>query len=196
MKSVIHPHLIELAQFVNEASGLAVRLGEALTPSQLRWRPDSEAWSVADCFDHLISTGYLYYPRLEDAIAAAERDGAGTGYEPSVLAKLFIWTVSPDAGIKVTAFQPFEPKHVGEDIKIIEMFVAQQEELIDLFRAADGVDINTGKFTTPGLVRLTVGEGLTMVVQHQRRHMAQVRNVLAHDRFPAEVSAEILRNER
>lgn len=184
MKSITHPHLIELARFVNEAAGLATRLREELSPSQLRWRSEPDVWSIADCFDHLISTGYLYYPRLEDAIEVASDEGVGTDYEPSVLSKMFIWTVSPDAGIKVTAFQPFEPKHGGEDVKIMDMFVEQQAELIDLLRAADGVNLNTGKFTTPGLVRLTVGEGLTMVVQHQRRHVLQIENVLDHDAFP------------
>ncbi|MDX1430116.1 MAG: DinB family protein [Rhodothermales bacterium] len=184
MKSITHPHLIELARFVNEASGLATRLRKELTPSQLRWRSSAEVWSVADCFDHLISTGYLYYPRLEDAIDMASTENIGAEYEPSVLSKLFIWTVSPDAGIKVTAFQPFEPKHVGEDVRIMDMFIDQQAELIELLRAADGVDINSGKFTTPGLVRLTVGEGLTMVVQHQRRHVLQIQSVLDNENFP------------
>lgn len=190
MKSIRHPHLLELAQFVNEAAGLASRLRSELSPGQLRWRSASEEWSVADCFDHLVSTGYLYYPRLEDAIVAADSEHIDHSYEPSVFAKLFIWTVSPDAGIKVTAFQPFEPKHVGEDVKILDMFIAQQSELMDLLRDADDVNINSGKFTTPGLVRLTVGEGLTMVVQHQRRHILQIENVLNHDQFPSSIRTD------
>ncbi len=167
---------------ISEASR---QLREEFSPAQLRWRPNDEVWSIADCFDHLISTGYLYYPRLNDAIDAAERSQIDSPYEPSVLAKMFIWTVSPDAGIKVRAFEPFEPKHIGEDVAIMDMFDEQQTELHELISRADEVNLNSGKFTTPGLVRLTVGEGLTMVVQHERRHLLQVESLVAHSGFPS-----------
>ena len=163
----------------------ATDLRDSLAADQLRWKPGDDVWSVADCFDHLISTGYLYYPRLEDAVGSADTDRAGQPYEPSVLAKLFIWTISPDTGIKVRAFDPFEPKHPGEDVAILDMFDEQQGMLLGLLKKADRVDINSGKFVTPGLVRLTVGEGLTMVVQHQRRHMLQVDRLMKHPNFPA-----------
>ncbi len=185
MDSLTHPHLIELAQFASDISETARRLSAELSPAQLRWRPTPEEWSIADCFDHLISTGYLYYPRLSDAVDAADRSQTEAAYEPSVLAKMFIWTVSPDAGIKVRAFEPFEPKHVGEDVTIMDMFSDQQAELMDLITRADEVNLNSGKFTTPGLVRLTVGEGLTMVVQHERRHLHQVESLLGDPRFPS-----------
>lgn len=184
MSPLKHPYLEELASLVTGIRRSATDLRNDLSPEELRWKPDDDVWSVADCFDHLISTGYLYYPRLEDAIKGADRDQAGRPYEPSVLAKLFIWTISPDAGIKVRAFEPFAPKHPGEDIAIMEMFDEQQGMLLDLITAAEHVDINGGKFITPGLVRLSVGEGLTMVVQHQRRHILQVERLLRHASHP------------
>ena len=185
MSSLKHPHLAELAAFVSEIRQSAADIRNDLSPEELRWSPGDDVWSVADCFDHLISTGYLYYPRLEEAIKGADRNQAGRQYEPSVLAKLFIWTISPDAGIKVRAFEPFAPKHPGQDVEIMEMFDEQQEMLLGLIAAAERVDINGGKFITPGLVRLSVGEGLTMVVQHQRRHMLQIDRLLAHPSRPA-----------
>ncbi|MDX1741475.1 MAG: DinB family protein [Rhodothermales bacterium] len=186
MSSLKHPHLAELAAFVSEIRQSAADIRNDLSPEELRWSPGDDVWSVADCFDHLISTGYLYYPRLEEAIKGADRNQAGRQYEPSVLAKLFIWTISPDAGIKVRAFEPFEPKHPEEDTAILEMFDEQQSELLALISKAEEVNINGGKFITPGLVRLTVGEGLTMVVQHQRRHMLQVERLQRHPNFPGD----------
>lgn len=184
MSSLRHPHLTELASHVGEIRAVAGAFKHELTPDQLRWKPGEDVWSVAECLDHLISTGYLYYPRLDDAIRKAESDHGAASYEPSVLAKLFIWTVSPDAGIKVRAFEPFEPKHQDEDVAILDMFDEQQEELLELIGRADEVNINGGRFITPGLVRLSVGEGLTMVVQHQRRHMVQIDRLLRHANFP------------
>ncbi len=185
MSSLNHPHLSDLAGHVEEIRGAAASFGDRFSAAQRRWKPGDDEWSISECLDHLISTGYLYYPRLEDAIAAAPDDNTAAPYEPSVLAKLFIWTVSPDAGIKVRAFEPFEPKHTDQDVDILQMFDGQQEELLDIIHRADRVNINGGKFITPGLVRLTVGEGLTMVVQHQRRHMLQIDRLLKHPGFPA-----------
>jgi hypothetical protein len=178
-----------LAGHVDDIRSFTADLKAQLRPEQLRWKPGDDEWSVAECLDHLVSTGYLYYPRLDEALDSVNSDGDLSPYEPSVLAKLFIWTISPDAGIKVRAFEPFEPKHPKEDVAILDMFDGQQSELLELISRADTVNINGGKFTTPGLVRLTIGEGLTMVVQHQRRHVLQIERLRDHPNFPVDGAA-------
>ena len=40
-----------------------------LTPTQLNWKPSAERWSVAQCFDHLLTTNKGYFPPIEGVIA-------------------------------------------------------------------------------------------------------------------------------
>ncbi len=33
-----------------------------MSAAQLNWKPDAKNWSIAQCFDHLITTHSLYFP--------------------------------------------------------------------------------------------------------------------------------------
>src|SRR4029079_18411931 len=37
----------------------------SLSAEQLNWKPSPKSWSIAQCFDHLISTHSLYFPLFE-----------------------------------------------------------------------------------------------------------------------------------
>ena len=37
----------------------------SLSAAQLNWKPAPKSWSVAQCFDHLITTHSLYFPEFE-----------------------------------------------------------------------------------------------------------------------------------
>jgi hypothetical protein len=61
------PHLIHAA---NTVAGDAKMTFGTLTNVQLNWRPSSDRWSVAQCFDHLITTNQGYVPVIENVLAA------------------------------------------------------------------------------------------------------------------------------
>src|SRR5688572_20924126 len=37
----------------------------SLSVEQLNWKPAEKSWSIAQCFDHLITTHSLYFPLFE-----------------------------------------------------------------------------------------------------------------------------------
>src|SRR5437762_12551904 len=50
--------------FAQVADGAKAAFG-SLSTQQLNWKPDEKSWSVAQCFDHLITTHSLYFPVLQ-----------------------------------------------------------------------------------------------------------------------------------
>lgn len=73
-----------------------------------------------------------------------------------------------------------------------DRFVEQQEALIRLIGKAEGVGLRATvvRFPFTRLLRLRLGEALTLLVHHQHRHLRQIQAVIQQGDFPA-VGAEV-----
>ena len=72
---------------------------------QLNWRPDATRWSVAQCFEHLLTANRLM---LQAAEAALNNSGPRTIWQrlpvlPGVLGRMLIRSQTPSAARKFTA---------------------------------------------------------------------------------------------
>ena len=184
--SIQHPHLRQLHADLAAVTAEARRLRDDLTDDQLTWQPSPEAWSIANCFDHLYVAGSLYHPRLREAITRAPEAGADRAFKPSFFGRKFIQAVSPETKRRVKTFTIFKPEQAPTDAPALDRFIAQQDELAAILREADGHDLNSGKFSSPlnRLIRFTLGEGLTFIVAHQQRHLGQALRVMEAAGFP------------
>jgi len=62
----------KLPALINEANVIAVDAKSTfgrLTPTQLNWKPSAERWSVAQCFDHLLTSNKGYLPIIDSILA-------------------------------------------------------------------------------------------------------------------------------
>jgi DinB superfamily len=51
----------------------ANRVFGGLTSKQLNWKPAAERWSVAQCFDHLITSNSGYLPIVDDVLQGQKK---------------------------------------------------------------------------------------------------------------------------
>ncbi len=186
IETVAHPHLSKLLTDLNNVTAETERLRATLSDAQCIWKPEPGVWNVLECFQHLIVTDELYYPRLRVAIEKAKREGGSAPFRPSLFGKTFIRYVSPESQRKIKTFRTFEPLPALTDVAVLQQFVDHQDELTALIRQADGIDLNRGKFASPTsrLLRFSVGEGLTVLVTHQQRHLQQARRLAERPDFP------------
>src|ERR1044072_4934749 len=85
-----------------------------LTPAQLNWNPSAELWSVALCFDHLLTSNKGYFPTIEGVIAGIKP----TFWQrmpvlPGLAAKLLIKSLDPKSTRKIKAPGKFQPAQIG-----------------------------------------------------------------------------------
>lgn len=185
-KTLQHPHLRQVATEVETVTTGVEQLREAYSVDQLVWKPNPETWNMLECIEHLRISGALYYPRIQAAIQKAATETREQAFRPGFLGKKFIASMRPEATRKVKTFRIFKPAPALKDISVLDRFLEQQQELTDLLQQADGVNINSSKLSSPlsRLIRFTVGEALTFLVVHQRRHLQQARNLTARPDFP------------
>ena len=62
----------DLATVIGAAHNVAADAKSAfgnLNPSQINWKPSPERWSVAQCFDHLLTSNRGYLPIFDSVLA-------------------------------------------------------------------------------------------------------------------------------
>lgn len=156
-------------------------------------RPRPDAWSAAECVEHLSATARLVIPALDQGIRAArERGWLAPG--PFEYGRFEQWFARQAGGedlppkrryraprIYRPAHREYEPGHA------VQEFLHLQDRYIDALQLASGVDLARTKIASPAsrLLRLSLGQWLRAMDSHQRRHLWQARNAIAHPARPA-----------
>src|SRR5437899_1620506 len=104
----------------------------AFSAPQLNWRPDASQWSVAQCFEHLLSANRLMF----EAMAAALNDvRSRTVWErlpvlPGVFGRMLIRSQAPGGTRRFTAPSKARPATSDIAADIIQRFVQQQRDAV------------------------------------------------------------------
>lgn len=187
-RKVQNPHLKVLLENVQVIISATTALYENSSKAQLTWKPKPEVWNAVQCLDHLIVTGNLYHPRIRQAIEKARENRLleKKPFRPSLFGKLFIQSVSPKSKLKLKTFNIFKPEVNASNPHNYQVFIQQEQELIELIKRADGLDLNKVKIMSPlsRLLKLSIGEAFWLLVMHQQRHLLQAKNLRKLPGFP------------
>ena len=160
----------------------------ALTVQQLNWKPGADRWSVAQCFDHLITTNVAYFP-VFDSIAKGEKQSRlleQLPLFPRLWGKLLIKSLDPKTTRKLKAPKTFQPATSDLPGSIIDDFVKHQGQLTVLMKATSDMDVDRIVMTSPAakLITYSVMDAFRIVVVHEKRHFQQAKRVTEEVGFP------------
>lgn len=154
---------------------------------QINWKPSDESWSVGQCFEHLIKTNELFYDELEKIAAGTRQNSFWENWSPlsGFGGRLLINSLKKDE----RKFKAPSPKIVppsAVDARIIEKFAAHQAELIAKIKRCEKADLQKIVITSPFVKLMTyrLADGLTVVVEHEKRHFRQAERVTKTEGFP------------
>jgi hypothetical protein len=178
----------EFRQQFEQRSQDAEAIVEPLSDDQFNWRHAPEAWSVAQCIEHLNTSARLYLPQLDEAIANAIRRGMyGEGpFSYNVIGRFLTAAMEPPPRFKLKAPKPFHPPPPRPRSEVMAAFKAYQVQFQDRLRQANGLDLARAKVRSPtaAWLRFSLGSGFALMLAHERRHLWQARSVIAHADFP------------
>jgi hypothetical protein len=153
-----------------------------LDARQLNWRPDATRWSVAQCFDHLLTSDLLMARAAEDALHQVH---ARTVWQrlpiwPRVLGRMLIRSQTPGATRKFTASQLATPAASDIHSDIIQRFIGARREVLALIQPLDERVADRIIMTSPfiGIITYSVLDGYRLMLAHDRRHFEQARRVM------------------
>ena len=181
----------DLTNLVAAANNIATEAKSTfgqLTPSQLNWKPSADRWSVAQCFDHLLTSNKGYFPVIESVLAGKKR----TFWEsmpvlPGLAGKLLIKSLDPASTRKIKAPKRFEPAQSDISSSVINDFVDQQSRMVEKMKATEHLDLERIVITSPAAAAVTYSlmDAYRIIVVHEQRHFQQAKRVMEETGFPA-----------
>lgn len=178
--------MAELARLSFEAGQIAAPLDDR----RFNWRPDPTSWSVGQCLEHLVRANRCYLDALEDAARAGQLSEGKCDpkpLEPGRLGSWFLRQLEPPVERRFTAPKKAVPPSLVTREATLVAFAGEQQRAIELVRDTACLDCNSVRFRNPfayGLRVFNLATGLLVLAAHERRHLWQARNVLAHPAFP------------
>jgi hypothetical protein len=167
------------------------RFGDLSAP-QLNWKPSADRWSVAQCFDHLVTANAAFFPIFEQVLNATRRS---TVWErlpgmPAVWGRIVIKAVSPESTRKVRAPGIFQPSTSSIDAGIVRRFIDQQGQVLGYMTATRGMDLGKIIITSPvsRVITYSLIDAYTIMVYHEKRHLLQALRVVETTGFPSKSS--------
>ena len=181
----------ELANLIATANNIANEVKSTfghLSPSQLNWKPSADRWSVAQCFDHLLTSNEGYLPIVDSVLAGKKR----TFWEsmpvlPGLAGKLLIKSLDPANTRKMKAPKRFEPAQSDIKASVITDFVDQQGKIVEKMKATEHLALEKIVITSPAAAAITYSlmDAYRIIVVHEQRHFQQAKRVMEESGFPA-----------
>jgi len=148
-------------------------------PDAMSRRPASGGWSVAEVLEHLIVSADSY---LEPMRALIEGNAGGAvnssaTWKPSLMGGML--AASLRGTRKLPAPKSYKPGPAPRP-RVLEEFLRRQEEAGRLITDAGGMDWGRVRMRSPvaPILRMNLGDALTILVVHAERHAGQIERVL------------------
>ena len=174
--------LAKLIESLESAQSKLRTLSDSVTEAAWNRHPAPDAWSAADCVEHLNLTSRAYVPRLREALASARlmREEPTKQYHLDIAGRMMAFMMRPMKHIgkfkigRVKTTGPFTPRGGQTRDQLLSDFVRLQSDLITIVRSADNLPIDQVKVQSPfGKMRYNAYSALEIVTQHEHRHLQQ-----------------------
>lgn len=158
-----------------------------LSAEQINWKPSADAWSIGQCFDHLIKANEAFEPEVQRLKSGERKQSLWEDYSPltGFFGNFLLKAMKNDAKkYKAPSKSVVPPSDIEADI--IERFVEHQKELVENTKSLDGIDLQKTVVTSPFLKFMTyrLGTALEIGVEHEKRHFRQAKRVMETEGFP------------
>ncbi|KQC30834.1 DinB family protein [Flagellimonas eckloniae] len=168
-------------QYLTESRNHMTKVVDGLTDEQLNFKPEEEAWSIAECVEHLAITENAFGSFIQKTVAA----GPNPALKDSLKLKDDqLMGIITDRSNRVKTAEPFEPSgKFGSFEATVKAYVDKRNEHIayvetteDDLRNRFNSDLPFG--TVDGVQLIIFAAG------HTERHVLQMEEVMAHKLFP------------
>lgn len=150
-------------------------------PAVLLQQPAEGKWSVVQVLEHLNSYGRYYLPAIKQSLLKDQP--AQEDYKPGWIGDYFTKLMQPKEGKVKSKMKAPKAHTFTNDLDpkpVIDEFIEQQHELIDLLEAAKKKNIGTIRtpISISRLIKLKVGDTFRFLIAHEQRHFIQIKNAV------------------
>ena len=148
--------------------------------ASLNRKENSKSWSVLECIEHLNRYGNFYIPEITQKIQTAKHKNVEE-FQSNWLGKYFSKSVAYSENLnKMKTFKSMNPLNSKLDKETLEIFIAQQHQIINLLDKAKTVNLDKTKtaISISKLIKLRLGDTFRVLIYHNERHIKQAEKAL------------------
>jgi len=147
---------------------------------ELNFKPDEKQWSILECLEHLNRYGDFYIPEIKSSIEKTT-SVASVNFKSGLLGNYFAKSMLPKEKLnKMKTFKSMNPAGSDLDKGVLEKFIGQQKQLLDLLNDARKIDLQKVKtsISISNWIKLRLGDTFRVVIYHNQRHMVQAHKLI------------------
>lgn len=153
-----------------------------LTESELNWKPNPNAWSIAQHIEHLIVINQTYFPVLAALKAGTYQlpFTARFGFLVRFFGKVVLNAVKPEQKKKTRTFPIWEPSTSNIAGDILDRFKVHQKELKAQIAASEDLLKKGAIISSPAnsTIVYRLETAFDIIVTHEYRHLEHADGVL------------------
>lgn len=153
-----------------------------LSEEELNRRIHETGWSVLECIEHLNLYGNFYLPEITRRIKSSATTPEQL-FKSGWLGNYFANSMLPKERLnKMKTFREMNPINSKLDKQVLNTFIEQQKNMLELLVKAEKVSLNKVKtgISISKLIKLKLGDTLRVVIYHNKRHIVQAQKVLGN----------------
>jgi hypothetical protein len=158
----------------------------SLDAHQLNWSADATRWSVAQCFEHLLTANGMTFGAIKNNLSRPPSAVQHIPVLPRVFGGLMIRSQAPDNTSKYKAPSVARPTTSEIPANILQRFIDQHVEAASWVETLDERQAALRIMVSPFLrvILYSVLDGLRLAVAHDHRHFQQAKRVMQSAEFP------------
>lgn len=171
------------AALLNDNRAVIARIRDAVSgvaPEAMTRRPADGGWSIAEVLEHLIVAADSYLAVLRALTQRRDNKSADANatWKPTVGGGLLAWSLRSPR--KLRAPRGYKPGPSPRP-RVLEEFLQRQEEVGRFLVEAGQLDWRHVRMRSPvaSILRMNLGDALTVLVVHAQRHAGQIERVKA-----------------
>lgn len=188
-----------LEQSLSEAIQIQVKIEKTfldILPDKLNRKPNSNSWSAAECFQHLLFTNASYlksFKELSETKQIGDLESSsfnhssnhafserGISYKHSLWGKLILHFVNPNTKMKSKTTKTFNPSHSKVETNVVKKYLSQHDQLIEAIGGMKRLDLKKMKIPSPinSAIKYNLGDAIRIIILHDQRHIQQAERAI------------------
>lgn len=168
----------DLIEITNQHLQFAQKL-QHKSDEELNFRKSTDSWNTLECIEHLNLYGRFYIPEINKRINSTQTISQEV-FSSGLLGNYFANSMLPKAKLnKMKTFKNMNPIHKNLDRDVLDEFISQQNQMLELLEKSRKVNLGKVKssISITSLIKLKLGDTFRIVINHNTRHIQQVKNI-------------------
>ena len=151
-----------------------------LSLEELTAKSSPEKWNVLECLEHLNIYGDFYILEMKQKMENSQLQNSSE-FKSGLLGNYFAEMMLPKEKLKkMKTMKKTNPISKELDRNVIDQFILQQHQLLELLETAKGKNLNKIKtgISIASWIKLKLGDTFRVVIYHNERHIQQAEKAL------------------